>query len=100
MIPGIDVSVLLILGIIFSSLSVTERLLYTLNKRGLLHGLYNKIHKKRELVERSIKEASLKNKPTGSIMSSEMEELVDDIRSEICDHIPEIINELGLVSIS
>ena len=50
--------VIIILGIVFTTLSITDRTLFFLKKKGLLLKLYNTIHTKKLDVAESIKLAS------------------------------------------
>lgn len=91
----VDSATLLILGIVFTTLSLTERTISILKEKKILEKIQRKITKKKNLIEESIK--SNKSILENQSITSLIDDIKEDLNTNIID---EIHNELGLVSIS
>lgn len=95
----IEPAVLLILGIVFTTLSVSERVLAKLHERGVLKKLYLKVHRKKEILEASMKEnkSLLDNDDFKDILDITRNEIKNNVSDDLIDIAREAIS---LVSVS
>lgn len=89
----IEPSMLIIIGIIYTGLSITDRVITLLHRKGVFTKILRKLGKKKELLEESIK-SNKSIKDDDSLMST-----IHEIKNEVIQILPphELLN---LISIS
>jgi len=74
----IDISLMLILGIIFTGLSVTDRALALMKDKGVIKKLHKYVRSNKEKVEKSIKENRLMEDPEIVSIKTEIKSILDE----------------------
>lgn len=90
----IDSMIILILGIIFSTLSLTDRCLDILKRKGVFKNISDKIHKKKLILEQAI------NGGKDIMEDKEVRRLIGEIKEDIDDVVDLKREIIDLISIS